>query len=116
MMTKRSEGSGAGGGGPVAINPTTHFHPMPLDSVRRRVVRCALPGPVGMAEGALSTNAVRHGAALGLKTAPQRALMTFPTVTGVTHLLPSTGEFAYDTQRARLDFSADRAGLTTPHY
>jgi hypothetical protein len=63
MLTNAPNGSGAGGGGPVAIHPTTHFHLNAIDGAS--VGSWMRSNGPGMAKAL--DQAVRHGAALGLK-------------------------------------------------
>ncbi len=64
MLTNNSNAGAGGGGGSVAIHPTTHFHVNAMDGASVSVRGCAQNGP-GMAKAI--DQAVRHGAALGLK-------------------------------------------------
>jgi hypothetical protein len=63
MLTNGSSGSGAGGGGSVAIHPTTHFHVNAIDSAS--VSSWMRQNGSGLTKAL--DQAVRHGAALGLK-------------------------------------------------
>ena len=91
MLTTAPDGAGAGGGGSVAIHPTTHFHVNAIDSAS--VASWMRSERLWNGESARPSGSPWR--CTGSETA-QWSLMTFPTVTGV-HLLPSTGEFAYDT-------------------
>lgn len=62
MLTDAPSGGG-GGGGPVAIHPTTHFHVNAIDGAS--VASWMRQNGPGMAKAL--DQAVRHGAALGLK-------------------------------------------------
>ena len=63
MLTNAPNGGGAGGGGSVAIHPTTHFHVNAMDGAS--VASWMRQNGPGMAKAL--DQAVRHGAALGLK-------------------------------------------------
>ncbi len=63
MLINTSNGGGARGDGSVAIHPTTHFHVNALDSAS--VASWMRQNGPGMAKAL--DQAVRHGAALGLK-------------------------------------------------
>lgn len=63
MLTNTPGGGGAASGGPVAIHPTTHFHVNAIDSAS--VASWMRQNGPGMAKAL--DQAVRHGAALGLK-------------------------------------------------
>ena len=63
MLTSAPNGGGAGGGGSVAIHPTTHFHVNAMDGAS--VGSWMRSNGPGMAKAL--DQAVRHGAALGLK-------------------------------------------------
>jgi hypothetical protein len=63
MLTNNSSGGSAAGGGSVAIHPTTHFHVNAIDSAS--VSSWMRQNGPGMAKAL--DQAVRHGAALGLK-------------------------------------------------
>ncbi len=63
MLTNNSNADGGAGGGSVAIHPTTHFHVNAMDSAS--VASWMRSNGPGMAKAI--DQAVRHGAALGLK-------------------------------------------------
>ncbi len=63
MLTNAPNGGAAGGGGSVAIHPTTHFHVNAIDGPS--VASWMRQNGSGMAKAL--DQAVRHGAALGLK-------------------------------------------------
>jgi hypothetical protein len=63
MLSSGQNGAGAGGGGSVAIHPTTHLHVSAIDGPS--VASWMRQNGPGMAKAL--DQAVRHGAALGLK-------------------------------------------------
>ena len=63
MLTNTPNGGAGAGGGSVAIHPTTHFHVNAMDGAS--VASWMRSNGPGMAKAL--DQAVRHGAALGLK-------------------------------------------------